>query len=204
MTKDTVTQQVARWAEKAGATSERGRNYAERAGTAFEQFVELSRIFADGFNRNNQLKVEVSQECIGRLVAEYNRNLLNFKLEHGIPADERIDTHICAGLWFCSIVQEPVFGCDDTAAGDWDTATQEQLDAYCRLLSHFAFYFSFRVLRGHYKKYDELYLLNILKPIRKYMVDHCEAISSSPAASVGIFLTVSVFDKDCKAPAILS
>lgn len=204
MKKDRLLRQVARWAEEAGAGSGRAENYAERAAAAFEQLADLSGTFADSFNKNNVLKVEIFPENVGRLVAAYNRSLMNFKLVHGIPVEDRIDTHICAGLWFCAIVQEPVFSCDDDAAEVWDTASQEQIAVYNRLVSHFAFYFAFRILRGHFKKFEEVYLLNILQPIRKYMVDHCESIAASPVAAVGIFLTVSVFDKDCKEPPVLS
>lgn len=203
MTKDDLKRQVSRWAGEAGAAPERVDNYAERAATAYDQFGELSGTFVGDFNKRNHHKVNVSTECIGLLVAAYNRELLNFKRQHQIHPDKRLDTHICAGLWFCAIVQHPIFGCDD-AVTNWDTASQEQLDAYYRLVSHFAFYFSFQVLRGHYKRYDELYLLTTLAPIRKYMVDHMEAISTSPAAAVGIFFTISVFDKDWQAPSILS
>ncbi len=200
MIKDKLMRQVARWAREAGATSERAGNYGERAGAAFDQLVHLSPIFARDFNRNRPYTMEVSQDSIGLLVAAYNRNLINFKCEHGISREDRIDTHICAGLWFRALVQEPVFACDEATAERWDTAAQEQLDEYYNLLCRFAFYFSFQVLRGHYSKYDELYLLHVLRPIRDYMVKHGEAIAASPAAAVGIFLTVSVFDKDCKEP----
>lgn len=204
MTKDSLLRQVARWAEKAGAGSERIKNYAGRAETAFDQLIDLSGVFADGFNKSRLLKVDVFPENVGRLVEAYNRRLMDFKLRHGISIEDRIDTYICAGLWFCAIVQEPVFTGSDATLEEWDMATQEQLDAYYCLVSHFAFYFAFRVLRGHFKNFEEAYLLNILRPIRKYMVDHCEDIAACPAAAVGIFLAVSVFDKDCKEPPILS
>ncbi len=204
MTKDELVRQVARWAKKAGASSDRATNYADRAGKAFDGLLALSGVFADSFNKNHPHGVTVSPECVVRPVAAYNRSLMQFKLDHGISIEDRIDTHLCAGLWFCALVQEPVFGCDDEAAERWDTATQQQLDAYWQLIGHFAFYFSFRILRGHYSKFEEVYLLNILKPIRKFMIDHVDAGSASPAAAVGIFLAISVFDEDCAIPPVLS
>lgn len=203
MTRDELTRQVAEWARQIGTSPGRIQNYAERAGRAYDELAALAKTFAADFNKNNPQKVVADDAECGILAAAYNRELLNFKLTHELPADERIDTHICAGLWFCAIIQNPPFGCVDDGAV-WDTAEQEQLDLYYRLVGHFAFRVAFQVLRGHFKRYEELYLLNILSPIRKYMVDHKDAIASSPAASVGIFHTISVFDRDCRVPSILS
>jgi hypothetical protein len=194
MNKDELRKQVISVASQGGASQERAKNYGDRAVEAFVQLMKVANVFVKGFNDGSVLSLAVDESAACELVLKYHRSLIALKCWHSMPADDRVDTHICAGLWCCAICQSPIFAFDEDDGDLWDAADQEQLDRYYRIVAHFAFYFAFRVLRGHYSNYKEFDLLRLLAPLRDYFWKHSYDLSKSEAAMVGIFYTISLFD----------
>ena len=146
MDMNSLKSQVAKWAAEAGASKERANEYGVRATKAFEQVMIVGKKFSDHFGSKVNPQLSIDDMAASDLVLSYNRELLLFKHKHGISPDDRLDTHICAGLWFGLIIQKPIFGSHEDQGENWNAANEEVIARYWRTISMFAFYFAFMVL----------------------------------------------------------
>jgi hypothetical protein len=185
-----LRQQVVKWARERNTSPERAEDYGNRALQAYDAIVELAPPFVNKFNASGVLRLRLDKSAIVDTVLGYTRDLLELKTNHSFATNDRADTHIAAGLWFSSLMTRPVFGIAD---GTQEAALASEGEEYWHVVCRFAFYYSFRILRGHYKNFQELPLLQTLSPVQEYLTAHYDQIAS-PVFAVGIFLTISVFD----------
>lgn len=191
-----VAQALIKRAKELGATEERAADYAKRAVKAYHGMKDLTPPFIDRFNSRSKFRISLDKDQLAQCVHDYFHAIIEHKMQHRIHVNDRIDTHICAGLWFCSIVQNPFFGFPDDDTTGVDTASDEEVDAYHRLRANFAFLIAIRVLRGHFKRHMELPLFDRVKDLRKYISYHYDEIGANISCAVAIFFAISIFDEN--------
>ena len=192
---NSIWQQVKDMAIEKGASDSRAQGYADRAMEAHQELFKHSVTWGERFNARHIPQVIISDTDIENAVVLYNATMLGFKKEHSMDfEEERIDTHIAAGLWYCTLVQNPVFAAHKELEPKWQEATLKDGTDFMRLLANSTFYYSFRILRGHHSQWEEAPLYRLLRPVRNYMRHHRGKLAQSPAGPVGIFHTICAFD----------